>query len=65
MHKLTINELLIFSVKEKCAKHVRFSDKINVITSSKQNGTKKGKSAIMKSIYHTLGADCFLKISGI
>lgn len=61
MHKLTINEMLIFSVKEKRAKHVEFLDKINVITSSKQNGTKKGKSAIMKSIYHTLGADCFFE----
>ena len=61
MLKLTIKELFIFSITEKRAKHVKFTDKINVITSSKQNGTKKGKSAIMKSIYHTLGADCFFE----
>lgn len=61
MLKLTIKELFIFSITEKRAKHVKFIDKINVITSSKQNGTKKGKSAIMKSIYHTLGADCFFE----
>lgn len=61
MSKLVIKEILIFSVKEKRAKYVEFSDAINVITSSKQNGTKKGKSAIMKSIYHTLGADCFFE----
>ena len=61
MHKLTIKELYIFSIKEKRAKYVEFSERINVITSSKVNGTKKGKSAIMKSIYHTLGADCFFE----
>lgn len=61
MLKLTIKELFIFSITEKRAKYVKFTDKINVITSSKQNGTKKGKSAIMKSIYHTLGADCFFE----
>ena len=61
MHKLTIKELYIFSIKEKRAKYVDFSERINVITSSKVNGTKKGKSAIMKSIYHTLGADCFFE----
>lgn len=54
MHKLTIKELYIFSIKEKRAKYVDFSERINVITSSKVNGTKKGKSAIMKSIYHDL-----------
>ena len=58
MHKLVVNDIYLFSINEKKAKHVSFSDRINVITSSKSNGTKCGKSVIMKSIYHTLGADC-------
>ena len=61
MRKLVIKELFVFSIKEKKGKHVVFSDKINVISSSKINGTKRGKSAIMKSIYHTLGADCYFE----
>lgn len=58
MHKLVVNEVYLFSIEEKKAKHVSFSDGINIITSSRHNGTKRGKSVIMKSIYHTLGADC-------
>lgn len=61
MHKLVVNELYLFSIKEKKAKYVSFDDGINVITSSKNNGTKRGKSVIMKSIYHTLGADCIFE----
>lgn len=61
MHKLVVNGLYLFSIKEKKAKYVSFADGINVITSSKDNGTKRGKSVIMKSIYHTLGADCIFE----
>lgn len=61
MHKLVVNGLYLFSIKEKKAKYVSFADGINVITSSKNNGTKRGKSVIMKSIYHTLGADCIFE----
>jgi hypothetical protein len=59
MHKLVVNGLYLFSIKEKKAKYVSFADGINVITSSKDNGTKRGKSVI--SIYHTLGADCIFE----
>ena len=61
MHKLVVNGLYLFSIKEKRAKYVSFSDGINIISSSKDNGTKRGKSVIMKSIYHTLGADCMFE----
>ena len=61
MHKLVVNDIYLFSIKEKRAKHICFSDGINVITSSKSNGTKRGKSVIMKSIYYTLGADCIFE----
>lgn len=53
------NHLYIFSPSEKKAKHIAFTSGINVVTSSKADGNKKGKSIILKSIYHTLGADSF------
>lgn len=58
MKKLIINGLYIYSLKEKKAYHTKFSDGINFVTSCKENGNKRGKSVIMKSIYSTLGADC-------
>lgn len=59
MKQLIINKLYIFSIKEKTARIVPFSKGRNIITSSIIDGTKKGKSVILKSIYHTLGADCY------
>ena len=59
MHNLIINKLYIFSTSEKKAKIVSFKSGKNIITSSRTDGNKKGKSIILKSIYHTLGADCF------
>ena len=32
-----------------------------MITSSSTDGTDRGKSVIMKSLYHTMGADCFFE----
>lgn len=58
MKKLVVNELYIYSLKEKKAYHTSFSDGINFVTSCKENGNKRGKSVIMKNIYSTLGADC-------
>ncbi len=59
MNKLVIEKLLIFEPKSKRGKEVCFNDGINVITSSQKDGNKVGKSIIMKSIYHALGADCY------
>ncbi len=59
MNNLIVKNLYIFSNKERLAKHVKFSDKVNIITSSQIDGNKRGKSVITKSIYHTLGAEAF------
>lgn len=59
MKQLIINRLYIFSIKEKKAYSVPFFKGRNIITSSSIDGTKRGKSVILKSIYHTLGADCY------
>ena len=59
MSKMTINKLYIFSPSEEKAKYVEFSDSLNIITSDAKRGNQAGKSTIAKSIYHTLGADCF------
>jgi hypothetical protein len=61
MKRLLFNDLYIFSVKEKKAKHIPFQVGRNVITSNKESGTKKGKSVVLKCIYHTLGADCYFE----
>lgn len=55
--RLIFNELYIFSTEEKAARKITFIDGINVITSSQKDGTDRGKSVIMRSLYHTLGAD--------
>lgn len=59
MKQLIINKLHIFSIKEKKARSIPFLKGRNIITSSSIDGTKRGKSVILKSIYHTLGADCY------
>lgn len=58
MSNLIIEKLYIFSTENKTAKVVEFKPGKNVITSSQLDGNNKGKSVILKSIYHTLGADC-------
>jgi len=58
MNNLIIHSLLIFDYKNKIAKRVDFEIGINIITSNKKSGNDVGKSILLKSIYHTLGADC-------
>ncbi len=58
MNKLVFKEIYIYSTVEKQAKCLQFSDGINVISSSQIDGTDRGKSVIMRSLYHSLGADC-------
>ena len=55
--RLVFNELYLFSTQEKLACRIEFVDGINVITSSQTDGTDRGKSVIMRSLYHSLGAD--------
>lgn len=59
MNKMIFKTLYLFSSVEKKAKVIHFSEGKNIITSSSIDGTDRGKSIIMKSLYHTLGADCF------
>ena len=58
MNNLIIEKLYLFSTENKTAKLIDFSPNRNIITSSQVDGNNKGKSVILKSIYHTLGADC-------
>lgn len=54
MSKLLINEIVIVDYENKRANHFCFSEKSNLIVSSK-NG--QGKSSLVKSIYYALGAN--------
>lgn len=58
MSKLLFKELFLFSSSEKKARKIVFSPGKTMITSSASDGTDRGKSVIMKSLYHTMGADC-------
>lgn len=55
--RLVFKELYLFSTQERSARRIDFIDGINVITSSQSNGTDRGKSVIMRSLYHSMGAD--------
>ena len=60
--RLKFKEIYLFAPSEKKAKRVEFIDGINVITSSQEDGTDRGKSVLMRSLYHTMGAEgCFDK----
>ncbi|MDF2855592.1 hypothetical protein [Enterococcus durans] len=58
-NRLIIKNIYLFSTSEKRAKRILLQDGINVITSNQKNGNKVGKSLILKSIFHTLGANSF------
>lgn len=58
MSNLIVNKLSILNANSRTAKIVDFYKGINVITSSKHSGGNYvGKSSILRSIFHTLGAD--------
>ena len=59
--RLIFKELYIFAPSEKKAKKVEFTDGINVITSSQEDGTDRGKSVIMRSLYHAMGAEGYFE----
>lgn len=58
MMSLIFKEIYIFSPQDKTAKHISFHEGINIITSNQEDGTDRGKSVIMRSLYYTLGAEC-------
>ena len=53
--ELTFNQLMIFSPVEELAKTVSFTERFNVVTSSRVDGNDRGKSVIAKSLYHCMG----------
>lgn len=55
--KMIFRELYLFSPHDKTARRLEFREGINVITSNQVDGTDRGKSVIMRSLYHTLGAE--------
>lgn len=55
--KMLFEDLYIFAPSEKRARKISFLEGINIITSSKTDGTNRGKSVIMRSLYHALGAE--------
>lgn len=57
--KMMFKELFLFAPEEKKARKLTFDEGINIITSSQENGTDRGKSVIMRSLYYTLGAETF------
>ena len=60
--KMIFRTLYLYSPHEKLAKRIDFHEGINVITSSQENGTDRGKSVIMRSLYHAGGCASVLKI---
>ncbi len=58
MNNLVFNKIAIISMASKTAKIQKFIKGINVVTSSKKaKGNWVGKSSLLKSLYHSLGAD--------
>ena len=58
MNNLIINNISIISYNSKIAKFCEFDKGINVVTSNKESkGNYVGKSSLLRSIFHTLGAD--------
>lgn len=59
MSKLLFSKLYIFSSSDKTARVIEFANGKTMITSNSVDGTDRGKSVILKSLYHAMGADCF------
>lgn len=57
--KMIFDELYLFSPFEKKARKISFNDGLNIITSSQEDGNTRGKTVIMRSLYHVLGADSY------
>ena len=59
--KMTFKELYLFAPQEKKAKRIVFEEGVNVITSNQEDGTDRGKSVIMRSLYYALGAESYFE----
>lgn len=58
MRNLIFESITLFHPEEGKAKHVSFTNGINVLTSDKINGNNVGKTTVIKSLFHAMGADC-------
>ena len=56
---IIFKKIVIFDTLEEKAVSMKFMTGINIITSSEINGTDRGKSVLLRSLYHSLGADAF------
>ncbi|TWP16186.1 hypothetical protein EUA75_00570 [TM7 phylum sp. oral taxon 353] len=54
---IIFNKIYIFDILTKKAFVTCFEKGLNIITSSNIDGTDRGKSVLLRSLYHTLGAD--------
>lgn len=54
---IIFNKIYIFDIVTKQAFVTSFEKGLNIITSSEIDGTDRGKSVLLRSLYHTLGAD--------
>lgn len=59
MSIMMIKDIYLFHPQQEKGKHVSFAPGKNVMTSASLDGNNVGKTTILKSIYHTLGADCY------
>ena len=59
--EMIFKTLYIFSPREKLARKIAFARGINIITSSKIDGAKRGKSVVARSLFHALGAESLLE----
>lgn len=57
MSSIAFDSITIIDPDLKLAKCVRFSGGFNVITTSQQSGNDRGKSVVMRSLFHALGAE--------
>lgn len=55
MKTVKFDEIYIFDVKTEEAYTTQFKDGVNIVTSSEIDGTDRGKSVLLKSLYHSLG----------
>ena len=51
------NKIYIFDILTKQAFVTGFEEGLNIVASSSIDGTDRGKSVLLRSLYHTLGAD--------
>ena len=52
-------KIYIFDILSKQAFTTKFEEGLNVVTSSSIDGTDRGKSVLLRSLYHVLGADAY------